>query len=83
MYNAPIPPFQKNLVRSYFYLNFDTVINLHLKSRISTFRFFFFFASNKENIFRGSEQSEMKHRVHAYTSSKLISHWLIYTHDIP
>lgn len=43
---------------SYFYLNFDTVINLHLKRSLRDFfRFFFFLASNKENTFRGKKRA--------------------------
>lgn len=43
---------------SYFYLNFDTVINLHLKRWLRDFfRFFLFLASNKENTFRGKKRA--------------------------
>lgn len=60
---------------SYFYLNFDTVINLHLKR--SLFSFFFSRLEQREYISR-KEESETEH---AYTRSKLISRRLIYTHD--
>lgn len=62
---------------SYFYLNFDTVINLHLKRSLRDFfRFFFSRLEQREYISR-KEESETEH---AYTRSKLISRRLIYTH---